>query len=866
MHAMVERAAATGQQSTIIPTACGMCYVGCGILVETRNGVVVNIEGNPASPQNRGNMCAKGKAGIMSLYNPNRVTVPLKRTNPSKGHGEDPGFQPISWDEAFTTIAANLERIRDNPKKLLIHAWETVGDCVYWLKAFGAAFGTPHITTHGSPTCGKVVHPVEYFSGGGFHQQADLHYANYCLLVGTQLGVAARGSFNHLTLDMAEARARGMKLVVVDPVGGYAASKANEWIPVRPGTDAALALSMLHVLLNEERVYDEPFLKHKTNAPYLVGADGRYLRDADKKPLIHDAADGVVKPYDDPSLRDPAITGTHEVSGRQGRTAFDLLREHVAKYPPERTEAMTTIPAATSRRIAREFGAAARIGETITIDGVELPYRPACVDWAKGTQGHKHGFHQCWPLKLLNIVIGAVNVPGGIMSTGARGERPHHWAPAVGTDGLLEDGGHILPLPHAKAFPGRKPTLPVRADVTELFPLATHSHTMLPVIAENRAAYGLTYGVEMMMHSPTNALLGTFGDVKKMEELYRSLKFVVGFAVEINETTLFDDIVLPFPSALERCDFNAGQGEHSTPPCGHHDFQWQVRLPAVKPAGEIRYPQEVMQEIGARLGLLGDMYRVVNHTFMLKGENRLEDGRRYNAFELVDRTTKSWFGPERDLAWFRKHGLITLPKHVTEAYYGPFLNARLPIYLEHFIDRGEELKQVLDSMGLCWDLSDYKPLSEFLPCPSYHAVHKGEYDLIAVHFKLPFTYGSYGNENPWVDEICERTRVYDILLNEAVGKAKGIRDGDTVWLESPVQKVRATVKLTQCIHPQAVGVAGHFGHWSKGMPVARGKGVNFNGLLPTDVEHIDLISSALDHCVEVKVYRDQTAPPRITRA
>ena len=86
-------------------------------------------------------------------------------------------------------------------------------------------------------------------------------------------------------------------------------------------------------------------------------------------------------------------------------------------------------------------------------------------------------------------------------------------------------------------------------------------------------------------------------------------------------------------------------------------------------------------------------------------------------------------------------------------------------------------------------------------------------------------------------------------------RQKELRDGDSVWLESPVKKVRATVKLTQCIHPEAVGVGGHFGHWSPGMPIARGKGVNFNSLLPTDIDHIDKISTALDHCVQVKVYK-----------
>lgn len=76
--------------------------------------------------------------------------------------------------------------------------------------------------------------------------------------------------------------------------------------------------------------------------------------------------------------------------------------------------------------------------------------------------------------------------------------------------------------------------------------------------------------------------------------------------------------------------------------------------------------------------------------------------------------------------------------------------------------------------------------------PSYDAIRNGEYDLIAVHYKLPYVYGGFGNENPWINEICEQTNTYSILVNEEVAKAKGIRDGDEVWLESPVNKVRGS--------------------------------------------------------------------------
>lgn len=91
---------------------------------------------------------------------------------------------------------------------------------------------------------------------------------------------------------------------------------------------------------------------------------------------------------------------------------------------------------------------------------------------------------------------------------------------------MLEDGGHVMPLPHPKAFPGRTAAAPVRMDLGELFPLASHFHTLIPIAAEDPAAFGLSYQLEMLIHSPTNPVLSSFGDLKKVEHLYQSLKFI----------------------------------------------------------------------------------------------------------------------------------------------------------------------------------------------------------------------------------------------------------------------------------------------------------------------------------------------------
>jgi len=151
----------------MVQTSCGMCYIGCGIQVKVENGVAVSIEGDPNNPQNRGNICAKGQAGLMNLYNPHRIKTPLKRTNPQRGLHVDPGWKEISWDEALNTIVSKLVAIRDNPKQLYIQGWEVTGDSHLWLHAFASAFGTPHYSSNGSPTCGKVIHPVEFFAAGG---------------------------------------------------------------------------------------------------------------------------------------------------------------------------------------------------------------------------------------------------------------------------------------------------------------------------------------------------------------------------------------------------------------------------------------------------------------------------------------------------------------------------------------------------------------------------------------------------------------------------------------------------------------------------------------------------------------------------
>jgi molybdopterin-containing oxidoreductase family molybdopterin binding subunit len=842
-----------------VPTTCRMCLVGCGILVNVRDGKVVNVIGNPDSPKNRGRMCAKGKSGIMNHYNPNRVMRPLKRTNPEKGVGVDPKWQEISWEEAIETISRKMRKIQEeDPRKLYVQTWGGNQEFSTWLGFLRPAFGTPYIQTGVSPTCGKTVHSIQFITAGGFHQEPDFTYCNYLIDCGTQMGIATREGFNHQVPDCAKARERGMKLVVVDPVGNNAAAKADEWLPIRPGTDAAFGLGMLNVLLNEARIFDAEFLKHYTNAGYLVGPGGKFVRDpATKKPLLYDQSDGKVKTYDNPTLADPALEGEFEVEGKQAKPAFELLKARAAEYPAERVEEITSIPAKTIRRIAREFGEAAQIGATFKIDGVEVPYRPVCLDWDRGPQGHKHAWHHTWALSLVNLVLGALNVVGSLHSVHTGSYASEKIWPEAGQDGMLVNVGSISRGGgHFAAFPGRAPTRPERWDLFELFPVAAHTRTLVPEVNKDPKRWGMDHKIELLIHSQGNQIMGGWGDLQAVVDWYKSIDLVVGFAVEINETHELDDIVLPMCTYLEQGGFDDASVYPMPEIAGESAGFCQIQQRAVQPPEGIRSVAEVLMEIYHRVGILDKVYHVFNQVKELKPPYLLQPGNRYTLEEISDREAKSTFGAEYGWDWLKEHGVLVWHRDVMERYPGRCVKARIPVYLEHFIERGEEVAKVLGEMGLEWDLSDYQPIPEWKPCEPFEQIQRGEIDAIAVNYKLPFTYGSQGNANPWINELCERLpHAYGVLINTRLAQQKGIQNGDVIWLESPVRKVKAVARVTGCVHPEVIGIAGNAGHWSEGKRLSKGKGVNFNSLLPYGADRMDVISTALDQCAPLKVYK-----------
>ncbi len=836
-----------------IPTLCDMCYNYCGILVRRKDGLAVEIKGNPDHPNNKGKVCGKSLAGLMGLYNPYRVKTPLKRTNPEKGIGIDPKWKEISWDEALDTVAQKLKKIRaEDPRKLIFYYWERFNRDIY-LNCFNA-FGTPNVSIGPAHIhCGNNRHPIDITYHASFRESVDFPRCNYLLLIGSQLGSALDTRATAAMAGIAEARARGMRMVVVDPRYTDAAKIASEWIPIRPGTDAAFALALLNLLLNYLHIYDAKYLKLYTNAPYLVGPDGKYMREAEtKKPLIWDREDGRAKAFDDPEVKDFLLEGSVYFEGTECKPAFQLLKDHIRPYTPEKVSQITTIPASTIRRLAEEIGEAAQIGSTVVMDGMELPLRPVAVSWHKGSSAHKHSMLAGIAMKLLSVVLGTLDVPGGVLSM------PSLYgpltAPDVGADGLMIPGG----FRHATGqglYPLRKVRKPETIDLREIFPFRFSGNAFDIMVLTNPKAYGIPYTPEMAIIYRTNVVTNS-GSPQEVAAALKQLQFIVTISTELDEMAEFADIVLPDVHYLETLSFY-GDIDGTVQAGGPGVFWYSVTQPVVEPPFEppfkIRHASDIFIELASRAGFLKDFNSLLNINWNLKGPYALDPLKKYSLEELSDRRARNMFGEEKGLDWFKKHGVLKQEKNLKQAYHRVFHNARVPVYFEQFLRGKEEVSKICGELKLELDLSDFQPLPDWKPCPAYEE-KSADFDLFCINFKVYNHSFGMTASNPWLNELAQQRRTYDIWMNTETGHRKGIQDGNRIRMETSYGVVvEGNVKLTEAIHPEVVGVPGVFGQWAKGRPTAFGKGVQSSSLLRRSVDTIDFVSGALDHCVKVKV-------------
>ncbi len=362
-------------------TICNFCSSLCNVQVTSRttNGVkrVVKLDGNPHSTLNRGKMCARGQAGLRQTYDPDRFKTPLIRKEGTKrGTWE---FRQATWDEAWEYIAKKNKSAKIQPWEwTLIGGWTSCIFYMNWSVPFAVCNGIPNIVASPMQHCVTTGHLGTDSVTGNFnvHDEIlpDYDNAKYIIYVGNNSSIGAVSTSR--VVRFAEGKKNGAKVVVLDPRLSETASKADEWVAIRPGTDLDFCLAMFREML-DKKLYDSEFIRTHTNLPFLVykddagqwhlakNSEGQYLAVRDGTSEIHTLPAYTNTNRVDingaalyPTLYAPdgiVIPAGFEGEGKTGITVLQAQLKDINHSTPEWAEKTTGISAETIRRITHEF-------------------------------------------------------------------------------------------------------------------------------------------------------------------------------------------------------------------------------------------------------------------------------------------------------------------------------------------------------------------------------------------------------------------------------------------------------------------------------------------------------------------------------
>jgi thiosulfate reductase / polysulfide reductase chain A len=249
-----------------VNTSCLNCPARCAITVRVVNGKAVRITGNPLSKVSEGQICPRGHIGLQVVYDDSRIGTPLKRTNNQKGRTVDHKWTPISWDEALNEVADRLTSVRGKaPEGLAVFSGLNARSDEDLIRRFALAFGTPNMFTTSSLEV-EAEKTGRWLADGSYSSVAyDLGLANYVLAFGASIVESERPLARNLRMwgKMRRERPNRGRVVVFDPRYSITAAKADQWVPINPGSDAAMALAIASVIVNEG-LYDKAFVSQHT--------------------------------------------------------------------------------------------------------------------------------------------------------------------------------------------------------------------------------------------------------------------------------------------------------------------------------------------------------------------------------------------------------------------------------------------------------------------------------------------------------------------------------------------------------------------------------------------------------------------------
>lgn len=734
-----------------IPGFCGLCKSRCGSRMVVEDGRLVAQQPDPSHPTGRA-QCVKGRAAPELVYNPQRLLRPMLRTRP-KGEA-DPGWREISWDEALTRTAAALARIRDESgPEAVAFAIATpsgtpIADDVRWIERLANAFGSPNVA-NGTEICNWHKDYTHVHTFGRGIATPDFAHSRCIVLWGHN----PRDTWLNNALSIRDAKARGARVVVVDPRKAGFAAGADLWLRVRPGADGALALGVARAMLTHGW-FDADFVRDFTNAPLLVRSDtGRFLRagelavppaGAAADDFVALGADGAavacaqgVGPRRGAGVQ-PVLAGACELADADGRrvhcrTAFSLFEEACAAYTPERVAALCWIEPGQVEQCARllhEAGAAV-----------------AYYCWA-GVCQHTNATQTDRAIATLIALTGSFDAPGGNVA--------------------------FTPLPANEVSGKALLTAAQRArciglEQSRIGPACNArigSDVLYDAILEQKP-----YPVRALIGFGCNFLLN-HADAERGARALGALEFCVYADVTLTPTAALADIVLPICTPWEREALRVGfEGSQAAE-------QWvQLRLAAIEPLGESRADAWVVFELAKRLGLAehfwgGDLEAGLAHVLAPLGV----------CLEQLRRTPGGLAQP----------GATRYRKYLEEGFQTP--TGRIELYSENLLAHG------------------VPPLPTFVePADSPFGSSAGDFPLVMTTAKLRHFRHGQDRQAPSLRRRAPEPAVH---LHPDAAHARGIAEGDRVRVRTANGSIRVRARLDAALDARVVWV--EYGWWQPG--------------------------------------------------
>ncbi len=853
-----------------IPTICNFCSTVCNVKVgvkETKAGKrAVKIEGNEKSPLNRGRACARGQAGVRQAYDPDRIKTPLIRIEGSK-RGEW-AFREATWEEAFDYIGNKMQEHDIKPyEQTLVGGWTA---CVFYMPisvSMAMGQGVPNISASPMQHCVSSGHLGTDMVTGNFniHDEvlADFGNAKYMVFSMTNSGVA--GISTSRAVRFAEGKRSGAKIVVLDPRRSELAAKADEWLPVKPGSDMAFYLAVMHVLL-KKGLYERDIVVGHTNLPHLAfEKDGMPMpmMEANEKGMpsvlyVYDEISGEIRKVPGfsntnmvdmdgnkivPSLKTPENL---EMNGMKVSTFFEMMEKQIEQYTPEWAAGELDIPAEDIERIATEMGMT----------------RPVLVDPGWHGARYDNTIQTRRVQAMVQVLLGGIDKKGGWIFAGEYREKVmEFWkAQQEGKEvPLFRKPGMFFPLTAGEyfgnpdAWPDKRPGIQYAYSMQEqqqgkqgvLFP--AYSEYGFKEAVEGKVQWnGEPYILKAITLNAANPVKHFFPDNRWRDMLSNeNVKLVTVIDVLPSDTVKYADVVLPNSTYIEREEpflFAAGPAQ---------DLTLTTRFQAIDPLYDTKDVPDILLELAKRRGTLENVLGAMSQLAGVSNDRLQEEvGKAAKGETTYTKALRKVFmehyattlnkSPEQLEKELREDGVLVLESvdhlldHASLPYDLPVPTAsgRLEFFSFYFAGFVQQAGYMPN-----WD-----PFIRYMK-PNM-TENSTDNDFYFIYGKVPLvSYASTNSNNSLLMALSQKkeTRHMDLWMHTSRAKKLKIKDGDFVEITNKKAEMTtdARVHITELVRPDTVYISSAFGGDKEGqLSVSRGVGTSLGKLVDYDVEPI----------------------------